>query len=316
MQLRVGFVGGVLGCLLAMGELYAPPALAEAATAPAAPDLVLLKDGGMLRGTIAETKPGEFVSILMISGELRKVPFEQVSYAGPSAGAPNATPPAPPAAPQATAPTDSVRPLITVEGPEAKVRFESSPVPITLTRRSDSAGLVGRGAIVESYSEICTAPCRVSLPAGSYNFGGSVKDRTATSSDAVTLPAGESVLHAEYTDNRGLRIGGVVLLSVGVLGGTLLATDALIGHSGPCDEFGYCPQQTNSTELALGSAALAVGLIGGLVLIAQHDKLAFTVSPGAAAPPRALGHGFGPTDRNASASVASELSGLHVTAVF
>ena len=38
-----------------------------------APDIVRLKNGGFLRGTIAELAPGEFVTLLLVTGETRKI---------------------------------------------------------------------------------------------------------------------------------------------------------------------------------------------------------------------------------------------------
>lgn len=60
---------------------------AEAApAAPAAipPDVVLQKDGGMLRGTISELIPGDVVVITLSSGEQRRIAMANVEYAGPA----------------------------------------------------------------------------------------------------------------------------------------------------------------------------------------------------------------------------------------
>jgi hypothetical protein len=60
-----------------------------------APDVVRLKNGGLLRGTISELVPGDFVSIVLITGESRKVPYADVQYAGSSSDPANASAVAP-----------------------------------------------------------------------------------------------------------------------------------------------------------------------------------------------------------------------------
>jgi hypothetical protein len=69
----------------------------EARVAPAAPDAVKLKNGGLLRGTISELIPGKSVVLITATGEVRTIPMEEVEYAGP----PRAWPPHPRRAEQA-----------------------------------------------------------------------------------------------------------------------------------------------------------------------------------------------------------------------
>ncbi len=84
-----------------------PPAAPAAPTAPAAPaappapvaapgvaDEIKLKDGTSFRGTITESVPGDHFDLLQPSGQVRRFPASDVTYAGPAANAP-ATPPAP-----------------------------------------------------------------------------------------------------------------------------------------------------------------------------------------------------------------------------
>lgn len=50
------------------------------------PDLVLLQDGGMVRGTIVESLVNEHVDIRLVDGQTRHFPWEDVKYAGPKEG--------------------------------------------------------------------------------------------------------------------------------------------------------------------------------------------------------------------------------------
>ncbi|MDH5676939.1 MAG: hypothetical protein OEZ06_32785, partial [Myxococcales bacterium] len=84
--------------VLAVGTLltHAPALAQQAEAAPVAPsapaDLVLLKNGGLVRGTISELVPAEKVVIVTITGEARSYPMAEVEYAGPASGAPSAKP--------------------------------------------------------------------------------------------------------------------------------------------------------------------------------------------------------------------------------
>jgi hypothetical protein len=60
-----------------------PGASTEPTRPVAAKDVVKLKSGGLLRGTIAELVPGEFVVIVLITGETRRIAASEFDYAGP-----------------------------------------------------------------------------------------------------------------------------------------------------------------------------------------------------------------------------------------
>jgi hypothetical protein len=81
----------------------APAAPAAPVAAPGVADEIKLKDGTSYRGTITESVPGDHFDLLQPSGNVRRFPASDVTYAGPASGAPS-TPPAPPA-PAAPAPT-------------------------------------------------------------------------------------------------------------------------------------------------------------------------------------------------------------------
>jgi hypothetical protein len=88
-----GFISGVrsfaVTFALSIGCWIPTPALAQGAAAAAPPsapvtppDLVLKRDGSMLRGTIIEKVAGQYVSIQLVDGQTRRVPMSEVRYAG------------------------------------------------------------------------------------------------------------------------------------------------------------------------------------------------------------------------------------------
>jgi len=302
----------------------AGPPPTPSATAPVltgAPDIVRMKDGGMLRGTIAESKAGQFVTIVLITGEARKIPAADYLYAGP-VDAPSSVPaPAPAAAVAAVPapnPNDSRRPLVTVEGPEARIQFESTPASVTLHRRSSSAGLAGMrgGFMISGYDEICTAPCRVSLPAGTYTFAGSKPRGRAVEADPVTLPSGTSILHATYHDHSSTRVMGVLVMVASIAGGLALEYDGFSNGPQTCDEFNICSRSANTTEIAAGLGVALAGTIVGYVILRIPDKIEFTVGPGADAAPSAMGQRSKAAELAASSSAKRGLPGLHLGLAF
>src|SRR5688572_540615 len=82
----------VVGGAIALGVLLFSWIAAADGTPP---DIVRLRNGGMLRGTIVELKPGETVEILLLNGETRKIPMADVEYAGPAETPPEEPMPAP-----------------------------------------------------------------------------------------------------------------------------------------------------------------------------------------------------------------------------
>ena len=137
--------------------------------------------------------------------------------------------------------------------------------------------------IATGFSEICTAPCEVSLPAGTYTFGVSKPKGVAVEGDQVTLPAGSSRLHAEDTDNSELRVAGWVTMIAGVAVGSGLLLEGLLSGGLDCSgDTGECTEKPRNNTLIYAGGALEVGgLLVGLILINQKDGISLAVTPGA-----------------------------------
>lgn len=252
--LRWRAVAIVLGASPVWAQTPAPPSdfrlPNDAPPAPTAapPDVVVLKNGNRYRGTIAELVKGGSLTIVLITGETRKLDTADVSYAGPADREPRVSaetpepPPKPPAA--ATLP------------PLPRVKF-SSPV-------------VGTGffqRISGSYQRICVAPCVKDLPAGTYDIG--IKrplDEYVLGMRAVLIDQPVSVSAVVHDRSGVRRAGGVVLTASALVLGfsTLYLTQA---------------ERPNTAVGASFVVTSVAGSIVGLSLIFVGDSVSLNVSP-------------------------------------
>ncbi|HET7544486.1 MAG TPA: hypothetical protein VFK05_31660 [Polyangiaceae bacterium] len=334
-------VGSSLGVGLVLTVAFSGRALAQAAKAPAAPaasvpaaapsapaaapsapinvnapDIVRLKNGGILRGTISELVPGDYVSLVLITGEQRKVPYADVQYAGPANAAPN--PVAAPAVPAPAAPAPAVaaaagampaasnpanepQPFAVVHAKETRVNVVSKPNGLTLFRRSVSAGIGGVGT-VNAYDEVCTAPCNVSMPAGTHTFAIARAGGKPHETDPVTLPAGNANMTITYVDRTFIRIG------LGLLGfAGLISSVAIVASDSGSDKV--------ALPIVLGGAG--AGLVG--VAFALSDGAKVAVAAGTGDPANNPANGSNrwldqrPRDANA---LRNGMSGLTLTVHF
>jgi hypothetical protein len=284
---RVGMV--VFGVSLSAGVALAeetgkPSPAAGTAPAPSAPDLVKLKNGGLVRGTIAELIPSDYVVIVSLSGETKRFPMSEVEYAGPADEQPR-TYPEPETAASAPVPASpappATRAAVTVHAAEARVTLTSEPDVRTFHRQSATAtvgnaadGFVG----VKGYDELCTSPCEVSMAAGTTTLAVSKPGGQVVGAAPVTIPSGHSEVHAVWVDNEGTRSTGRVLMGVGIAGAVAVLGVAVASGS-------------NDTGMLVG---LVTGTVGtsvvfgiGVGLASTSDSAKFEVRS-AAAPEREL----------------------------
>lgn len=99
-----------------------PPAKSSAPS-DGRPDIVRLRNGGMLRGTIDQRLPGDYVVLVTPSGETKRIDWTEITYAGPSEQDTAAVPPVTPNA-QAITPSDRVA----THAPHPKRPPEHGPV--------------------------------------------------------------------------------------------------------------------------------------------------------------------------------------------
>jgi hypothetical protein len=196
---------------------------AVAQTSP--PDIVRLKDGGMLRGTVIESLPGKYVRIQLADGTARELAYDQVAYAGPvvTNPTPSLVAPSAPVVPnlqKANAPAFNE---IGVTAQMIKLRLRSPDVGATFSLQKGVAtsttamtgtviGARGVAAITsgvgttmsEQYDRVCTAPCEVELMAGTRKWKLELPNGDAAATDNI-LTQRNATLTATYNSRSGIR---------------------------------------------------------------------------------------------------------------
>ncbi|MDB4996472.1 MAG: uncharacterized protein JWM74_3904, partial [Myxococcaceae bacterium] len=136
------------------------PAAAAPESAPAAPpDTLYLRNGGMIRGRVQEILPTSHVTVTLSTGEVRKVPWNEIERVIVASAATIPPLPSSPSTPApAVAPPAPSTPLPMV-GPRVRVHVESKK-KVELHRKRDGVG--GTSGWVHA----CMSPCDVELPLG------------------------------------------------------------------------------------------------------------------------------------------------------
>lgn len=244
----------------------------EARVAPAAPDAVKLRNGGLLRGTISELIPGKSVVLITAAGEVRTIAMDEVEYAGPASGM--AAPPTPSRASSA--------------GP--KLELKATRPGVTFHRRTSSAVTTGAAVSVTSqgsfgvspfsatgatYAPLCLAPCALSVEPGTYYLGLSFEDGNPVSDNhPVVIEPGTRAITGDYQSRAPLRIAGFVVGGAGVIG-AIGTTVGVLAHDLPSCDRGAC--KISTIPLAVGLGISAGAMIIGYVLSSQNDRVSFTL---------------------------------------
>lgn len=224
------------------------------AEAPAGSDVIYLKNGGMLRGTIIDAIPGAQARIQLATGEIATVPWPDISRIE-HGEAPKPSPAPAPQAPgwhvQPTAP----RP----PGEMVWVHIEGS----------DEARLQQDTTGNGDWRQVCSAPCDIQLPNDKdYRItGGGMK------ASRVFNLAGHRGDHETVTvspGSKGWFVMGIVLLP---LGGVTMFFGLIFGLIGSVAE--AAGDQGASGLASGGWTAFAIGtaaLVGGIVLVVSNAK--------------------------------------------
>jgi hypothetical protein len=250
--------GWLLGVVLLSLVLLLPKsAVAQVAGAP---DVVVLKDGSRFRGTIAELIKDGPVTIVLLTGETRKLEAADIAFAGPAGAEPAPASAAPAAAP---APPPSVEPPTTARSPDAH-----APVRVRFTANRADAD-VFTGVAATKFKKVCRAPCAHDFAPALYTLG--VRFGAGEDGEGKVKPMGPimfdqpTTVAFEYRSRRGLRGAGSLVLTLGaiMLGGALsyvaLSKD---------------PDATVGWALVPTGAAAAI--CGG-ILVSVGDKVVLTV---------------------------------------
>ena len=138
--------------------LGSSPRLAAAQTTGGAgsapPDIVRLKDGGMVRGTIIELVPNGSVKIQLADGQTRTFAMADTTYAGPASA-------------EGTGAGGSgswtAEGYARIHAQNAKLALQADQPNVTFHLETASAQS-GYGRAVR-FSRLCIAPCSIEVPA-------------------------------------------------------------------------------------------------------------------------------------------------------
>jgi hypothetical protein len=249
------------------------PNAAEVPTSPSAEpkDVVRLKNGGLVRGSIVELLPGQSVTITTVTGKVREFPMSEVSYAGP-ADAEESKAAAKTEQPQSFAPraagqnsNEKLRPHVTVHAEEARLVLESEPSGIVFYRQGGSA--VAGNVTAQGYERLCAAPCEISLPAGVESLALSVDRSKPVEAAPLDIPAGRHRVVGRYADRTAIRVVGWVSLIAAPIVGTAIFVQkrererCIEGFTEP-----ICTKEVSYPYLGTALTVMGVGLLGGLLI--------------------------------------------------
>lgn len=207
--------------------------------AASAPDIVRLKDGSFVRGTIVERVEGDRVIIETVTGELRTISFGDISFAGPVDGAGTA-----PSAPPSSASTVPVR---FTSALDKLIAYELTGSAHGMTWGYGWSGYTR----VDAFRPLCMAPCTIEVPRGTYTFGIAVEDGTArrASGGPFNVDA-ETTFDLEYESREGYRITGWVLFAAAEVAALAVIASPLAADD--IADVDYGPPLIIGTSLALG----------------------------------------------------------------
>lgn len=275
----------LLPCAMAIAMLLVPtiaaaqeaPSPAPASAPAAMPDIVVLKDGSMLRGTIVELDKQKEVTIQLPTGKTRTIAMSEVTYAGAEADRPKAEAPKPQpvqSSPQGGTADGTARPFVTVQGKPAMLQLTANIPEATFHLKTSTAVVVagGRSGVGVGYEVICTAPCTATLPTGTHQLAVSRRDGIPTS-DTLVPVAGDSLVLAKHVSNAGYRIAALVVAGAGLVGGAALA-------------FKEEEDPTSMTNMYAGLGVIVLGCVIGSVIYRQ-DKFELSIAPATVKPSNA-----------------------------
>jgi hypothetical protein len=254
---------------------------------------VRLKDGSVFRGTLTERVPGDHVDLLVPSGQTRRFPMGEVTYAGPAEGG-GAGPP-PPA------------------GVDVHVTSDQTDVQLLLrVGQSEATAWTFRGAIgIEgrNYAIVCTAPCDTQLPGGLQRLALSQHGGSSVEADDPIDLRSSSSLFVHYDSHAAIRVVGYVVAAASAITGiVLIVTSFDFSCTQAQENAGQCSAVTTSQLIAGLAVAVGGGIVGG-ILAGIGDGVTIQVVPTTGAGPLRLP---GTSESLATAPVEAPGLGLRV----
>jgi hypothetical protein len=228
----------------------AAPAPAHAAGA----DVIALKNGGVLRGTMIDAVPDSYARIQLVTGQVATVPWQDIQRIERGIVAPAAEAAPGPATPAAPAPAAMVR-----------VHIEGSRVA-QLQRDTSGDG---------NWQTVCTAPCDKALPAqvGYRIVGDGIRD---SSDFELSAQGGDRQTLAVHEGSRGgfvLGIVGTVAGGIAIVAGLMVVVIAALPRVAGEGDSTLTQGEINAETAGWVISGLGTaGLAGGIALLVLNGR--------------------------------------------
>ena len=231
-----------------------PSPTVAAPTTP--PDVVVLKNGSRYRGTIAELVKDGPVTIVLITGETRRLEAADIAYAGPSDSEPRAQ------ATDTATPDDSAQ-----NGKSASEDSEEDAPTLARARFSSNkrhTEFLYRTA--RGFKRICAAPCKHDFQPDIYTIGVRFSPSAGATRLRDVMIDRPMSLDLEYRSRAKLRNAGAVVAVISAIAlGSAAAYGLLADHPAP--------------GAVLAGLGLGIpGIVVGLSLASVSDKLILQIN--------------------------------------
>jgi hypothetical protein len=238
------------------------PSMAHAQDAGA--DTVVLKDGGMLKGTLIEILPGDHATMTLANGQNAKIRWDVIDHIVRNGVPlnPAQTPTTQTTQVAQPPPADQGNVFIHIDGGDVDLEME--------TQNGAPTGKRVTGA----WATMCSSPCDQEVPlGGSYRLAGS--GVRASRAFKLIGRAGDHVTITADPSSKGAFAGGIVLISVGVpvfvIGCFVELVVAIVNAGSKID--GDYDDTSGAQIVGLSMMGLgAAGVVTGIVLIASNGS--------------------------------------------
>jgi hypothetical protein len=227
-------------------------------------DTVVLKDGGMLKGTLIEILPGDHATMTLANGQNAKIRWDVIDHIIRNGVPLNSaqTPTTQTTQVAQPPPADQGKVFVHIDGGDVDLEME--------TRDGTPAGKKVNGI----WATMCSAPCDQEMPLGNgYRLAGS--GVRASKSFMLVGHNGDHVTITADPSSKGAFAGGIVLISVGVpvfvIGCFVELVVGLVNLGSRAD--GTYDDTSGAQIVGLSMMGLgAAGVVTGIVLIANNGS--------------------------------------------
>ncbi|MCC7540212.1 MAG: hypothetical protein IT379_28595 [Deltaproteobacteria bacterium] len=243
---------------------------------------VRLRNGTVLRGTVAELVPDDRIVIVLATGETRRIPMDEVARVEND-----------------ESPGSLVRDAASRPGPRpvtrrpVSLRFAAAQPGLSLhwvtsTLAGYAARYGSRWAMLAQYERLCTAPCELTVSPGTYDLALSQGAPPVALPGPTRIP-GPGTLRGTYVSHEGRRTVGLVTAIGSPILGAIVAVTGFAISVGACGGEPECSPSGAGLGMFVGGVSLGiVGAAVGLVLILTGgDDVALSFEPRRSATARA-----------------------------